>query len=635
MSYNKLFSPLKVGPLMLKNRIVAAPSVTYLEEVPFFETLAKGGAAAVTVGECVIGTMNSKTHPKQFVMTESESQAALAEIADRIHLHNAYASIEISHGGALAEPAYNGGANAIGPVGFVDKYGNTVAEMTPDMMHEAAESFADAAETAKCIGFDMSMLHCGHGWLLSQFLSPLTNTRTDEYGGKSLESRALFPLMVLQKVRERVGRGYALDLRISGSEFLDGGIGIEEAAEFAVMASEYVDIINVSAGAPWTKRMSPHRFHERGINACFAAEVKKRDIKIPVSTVGGFVDPAHMEAVLESGGADAIYIMRGLIADPELPNKAKNGKADEIRRCIRCFSCIEYLYPERLFFHCAINPLRGREETARGIPPPSDKKKVLVAGGGPAGIQAAIAAAERGHAVTLYTKGEGLGGGLALAGRLPFNEDQRSLLELYKRTLARQGVMIKLGTELTPDLAKQEGADVIIAAIGGGGAPGAADIPGSSLGHVRPLSDIFSIGKPDGRDAVIIGGESYGCEAAIWLAQQGARVTLLDSGRPFGAGAAPNHVRALWEKVEELEINVMENTRCTCIGEKYVEFLNARGETGEIPAHAVFFADSEPRQDEAWKLRDCAGEFIAAGNCRKTGNLTDAIRDGFFAGASL
>jgi len=637
--YPNLFSPLKVGGLTLKNRIQTGPmSMTELspteglspENIAFYESLAKGGAAVVTIGESIIPTDNGKTHHQQIMLGRNEVLPSLVQVADTIHAHGALANIEISHGGAMADPAYNNGKSAMGPVGFVDEWGDTILEMDEPMMNQVADSFAAAVETVRKCCFDMAMIHVGHGWLLGQFLSPLYNTRTDQYGG-SRENRNRFPLMVLERVRNRVGKDFVLDMRISGSEFLDGGAEIEDCVAFCIEAQKYVDLINVSAGAPWTTRMVPSIFDERGCNAVFAAAVKK-DVQIPVTTVGGFVDPEHMEQIIAEGTADGIILGRGVVADPELPNKARSGKADTIHKCIRCFVCNEGLYSTRNL-RCSINPAAGREFQTKLLPPAKTSKRVLVAGGGPGGMTAAITAARRGHQVILYEKSKELGGALKFDAHLPFKHDLIRFRDTLATELEEAGVTIKMNTALMPETAKTENADILIAAIGA--KPVVPKIPGVDNENVMIAEAVFTGGKSVGDNVVIIGGGLVGCEIGLQLARKGKNVTVIEMRQEVVPDAAPDYRRFLMVELEKA-VRCETNTRCVYINAKGVTCIDAEDSQRLFKADTVVVAAGyRALSDEAEALRDIALEFRVIGDCFKARRVYEAVKDGYDAAVNI
>ena len=637
--YPNLFSPLKVGGLILKNRIQTGPmSMTELgsteglslENIAFYESLAKGGAAVVTIGESIIPTENGKTHHQQIMLGRKEVLPSLVQVADAIHAHGALADIEISHGGAMADPSYNNGKRAMGPVSFVDEWGDTIVEMDEVMMNQVADGFADAVETVRKCDFDMAMIHVGHGWLLSQFLSPLYNTRTDQYGG-SRENRNRFPLMVLERVRNRVGKDFVLDMRVSGSEFLDGGAEIEDCVAFCIEAQKYVDLINVSAGAPWTTRMVPSIFDERGCNAVFAEAVKKA-VKIPVTTVGGFVDPEHMEQIIAKGMADGIILGRGIVADPELPNKARSGKADIIHKCIRCFVCNEGLYSTRNL-RCSINPTAGRELQTKLLVPTKTSKKVLVAGGGPGGMTAAITAARCGHQVTLFEKSGELGGALKVDAHLPFKHDLIRFRDTLATELAKTDVIVKMNTPLTPKMAEAEKADILIAAMGA--KPIIPKIPGIDNENVMVAEEIFTGGKPVGDNVVIVGGGLVGCEIGLQLAREGKKVTVIEMREEVVLDAAPDYRRFLMTELEKV-VGCETNIRCVSINGEGVICADAEDSQKLFKADTVVVAAGyRALSDEAEALRDIAPEFRIIGDCFRARRVYEAVKDGYDAGMNI
>ena len=270
----------------------------------------------------------------------------------------------------------------------------------------------------------MCMVHCGHGWLINQFLSPYFNKRDDEYGG-SLENRTRLAKRILQAIRAKCGPRFAIEMRMSGSELFDGGYDLEEGVRIAQELEDYVDLIHVSAGSYQFGFATTHpsMFKDHGCNVYLAAEIKKHVSK-PVATLGGLSDPAQMEEIIASGQADIVCMARGLLADPELPNKVMANRGDEVVRCMRCFTCMAER-PVTQTRRCSLNPRIGRELEGHSIVPvpKADRKKVLVVGGGIAGMMAAYTARKRGHKVTLCEARGQLGGILATEAAVPFKQD--------------------------------------------------------------------------------------------------------------------------------------------------------------------------------------------------------------------
>lgn len=634
--YKKLFSPLKVGDLTLKNRIKTGPmSIVELDPkggypdqaIAFYESLAAGGAAVVTLGESIVANDNGMTHLQQIRFDNPNVPFSLQRIADAVHAHNCLINIEISHGGAMADAVYNEGRQTMGPTGMVDEWGDEIREMTCEDMDKVANAFADAVEICRDCDFDMAMIHCGHGWLLHQFLSPLHNQRTDEFGG-SLENRARFPLMVLERVRQRVGNTIALDMRVSGSEFLEGGLDIDEVVEFCKMAEPYLDLINVSAGAPWTTRMAIPVFEERGINAPFAEAVKKA-VSIPVTSVGGYTDPGLMERFLDEGKCDGFVLGRSILADPELPTKARTDREAEIHQCLRCFVCNNAQYHNRgKVLHCAINPCAGREHTIR-CAPPSPRRKIVVAGGGCGGMEAAITAAKRGHDVVLYEKEARLGGWLNMERHLPFKMDMYN----YARTLEHEcdvyGVKVVLNTPITPKILEEEKPNTFICAIGS-----EAIIPpikGVDQKQVAVATDMYDNGFRVGKQVVVIGGGLVGCETALHLGMEGHDVTVIEMRDDVAIDATADHRKYLMLRLEA-HVRIACGLRVTGITAEAVEAVDAGGAVHSFPADSVLIAAGlRSRTAEVEALRSPNYDFVVIGDAKRARNVYAAVREGFDA----
>ena len=641
--FPKLFSPLRVGPAVLKNRIETGPmSIVELDAkggltdqaIAFYENLAAGGAAVVTLGESIIASANGMTHAQQLRFDNPAVPYSLQRAADAVHAHDALISIEISHGGCMADPAYNNGAQAMGPSAFVDQWGDAIREMTPEDMEQAADAFADAVELCRDCAFDLVMIHCGHGWLLSQFLSPAYNKRTDQYGG-CLENRARFPLLVLDRVRQRVGRTIALEMRISGCEFIEGGISLEDVVAFCRLCEDKVDLINLSAGAPWTRRMAISVFEERGVNAEFSAAVKRAVTRIPVSSVGGYTDPALMERFLEEGRCDAFVLGRSILADPELPTKARTGREAEIHQCLRCFVCNNAQYVDRgRVLCCSINPMAGREAALRTLPPPRHRRKVVVAGGGPGGMTAALTAARRGHQVVLYEKSGALGGWLKGEAHIPFKRDMWRYIQSLSAELAREpGAKVLLNRPVTRELLEAEGPDTVICAIGS--EPLRPPIPGLSLPHVMPAEAMYAPQPPAGKRVVVIGGGLVGCETALHLAWTGRQVTVVELRDRAAADAPLDYRRFLMEQLEP-RVELACGWTVEEVAPEGVRAVDAREERRLFPGDTVVVAAGfRARSGEVEALRSPEYDLVVIGDCRRPRRVYHAVREGFDAALFL
>jgi flavanone/flavanol-cleaving reductase len=648
--YPHLFSPLRVGPLTLKNRIEAAPTSLaelspqgYLtrENIAFYKLKAKGGAAVVTIGESIVHTPTGRSHPKQIPLDDKGVIPSLVEAADAIHQYGAIASIELSHGGMQCDPVFLGGRNPIGPsartvdIGFRTEGTNTVEveEMSEALMDEIANAYAEAAATVKLAGFDMCMVHAAHGWLLAQFLSPLINTRTDDYGG-SAENRARFPLVVLDRIRGRVGKDFPIELRMGGSELAEGGYTIEDAVVFAKMAESKVDLLHVSAGAHYfidtMTVMHPSMFVPHGCNV-YLAEAVKKAVGIPVTTVGGLSDPAQMEEIIATGKADVVAIARGLLADPELPKKAQLGRDTEIVHCLRCFECIGGMFVTSTT-KCAVNPIIGREFEAGFPVPPAEPKKVMIVGGGPAGMQAAITAAERGHSVVLCEKSDSLGGALRCAEGVSFKEDlDRFKLYLIRKVISLP-ITVVLNTEITPRLVEVGGPDVVIVSVGA--EPIIPAIPGVDRDSVILAADAHS-SENIGNRVLVVGGGLVGCETGLHLAQQGKDVTIVEMLDEVAQDANIMHRRGL---MLELAKSVAIRTGLTCVeitGEGVVA-VDRGGNRESLPCDTVVLAVGyRSCTDVVDALAGTAPEVMTIGDCVKPRKVLQAIRTGYDAAMAV
>jgi NADPH-dependent 2,4-dienoyl-CoA reductase/sulfur reductase-like enzyme len=398
--------------------------------------------------------------------------------------------------------------------------------MTEEFIEYTIGMYAKAARFAKQCGFGMLTIHGGHGWLISQFLSPSLNRRKDKWGGAPIENRARLAVAICDAVRKEVGPNFPLEIRISGSECYPGGYDIDEGIAFARQLDGHVDLIHVSAGSHEVEEVftvtHPSIFLEDGCNVKYAAEVKKH-VKTPVATVGALADPELMEEIIASGKADVVEIARGLLADPDIPQKARTGRESEIRKCMRCLACFSALM-NRGQFYCAINPESGRELEMKFELPPVQKKKVLVVGGGVAGMQAALTCAQRGHEVILLKRTETWRTFSVRKG--PDQEKSCAYLRQHAKMVERAGVEIRLNTAVTPEYAESVQADVIISALGA--RPIKPPIPGIDGQNVLSAEEVFAAPEKVGSRAVILGAGLVGVELGIYLAMLGRSVTIAE-----------------------------------------------------------------------------------------------------------
>ena len=645
--YAHLFQPLRLGRTVLKNRIEAAPvSVANLtpqahftpDNIAIFERKAKGGAAIVNMGEARIDLKTGISHLLCLALDDPEVMPSLILATDAIRRHNAIPAIEILHPGGRANPEYYDGpiwAPSDAP-GHLGKDYTALDEKTIDYI---VNCFANAAEMAWLGGVEMVMIHGGHGWLLHEFLSPLNNHRTDKFGG-SLENRARISLMVVDAIRRRCPE-LLIEFRLSGSELVEGGLTIDDQVEFAKLLDGKVDLIHVTAGTfhyPETNQhMVPSMFHPFGVNVEFAAAIKKA-VKTPVAVVGGLDEPELMEQVLAEGKADIIAVGRSIIADAQMPDKLRGGRADDVTPCIRCNHCISesfvpYVKYSSRLTRCSVNPVAGREYTEKDVCPALIPKKVLVIGGGPAGMEAAITLADRGHQVILAEKSGRLGGAIRFAGHVSFKSKLDQLMQVLIRRVERRKITVMLNTGMTPELARSLRTDAIVCAIGAD--PIVPPVPGVDLEIAVSAVGMHEHMEEIGQNVVILGGGLVGCEESIFLGELGKKVTVLEMKPELCRDAPFLHHEAVLLEMERLGITARTGMRCTGILPDGVT-AEQDGKEIKLPADTVIIAAGlAPKLDEAESFRSCAPEFWKIGDCRQARNVRLAIHEGYDAGSYI
>lgn len=517
--------PIEIKGVRLRNRIVmTAMHLNYTPDgrvsdrlIGFYEERARGGAGMIIVGGCIIDDYAGA--PWLLDIRTDDTVEGHSILADTVKRHGAVATCQLYHAGRYVHSVSIGGKQAIAPSAVPSRFTNeTPREMTRPEIEEVVRHYAEAAMRVKRAGYDCVEVLAAAGYIIPQFLSPITNLRTDEYGG-SWENRLRLGLEVADAVRDAVGSDFFVSFRIAGHDFMEGGNTNQEAALFAAELEKHgVDMINVTGGWHETRIPQLPMSLPRGGLSYLAAGVKKK-VSVPVVACNRINDIFVADEILRNGMADLVGMARGLIADPYLPEKAASGHYDQISHCIACnqgcFDHIMFMKPVT----CTINPRAGRE-LELPLTMATVTRRVAVVGGGPAGMKAAVIAANRGHHVTLFEKEDVLGGQLNLAAVPPGREEFFTAIEDLDSQLEWEEIEVRLETEATAEMLKDEEYDAVIIATGG--RPVVPPIPGLDLPHVVMAWDILE-GKadPTGEKVVIIGGGAVGSETAMYVASMG------------------------------------------------------------------------------------------------------------------
>lgn len=646
--YPHLFSSIKVGPLTLKNRIEAAPvNISNLpmsgyptaENIAIFEGKAKGGAAIVHMGECRIDLKTGISHKLCIALDDPEVLPYLHAATDAIKKHNAFAAVELIHPGTRANPEYYDGP-IWGPSAGPGHLGKDYSELDQKTIDYIVERFGDAAEMAKLGGVDLVMIHAGHGWLLHQFLSPLNNRRTDRYGG-SLENRARITMEVIANIRKKCGKDFPIEVRMSGTEIVEGGLTLQDQIEFAKLLDGKVDLIHVTSGTfhvPSTNQhMIPNGFLPQGCNVYLAEAIKKEMKHTPVVTVGALGDPELMESIIAEGRADIVALARPLLADPELPNKLKAGQAEKIFPCLRCMACISESFVPYVRYcsrirRCPSNPTAYKEIPASQVKKAEQPKKVLVIGGGPSGMEAAAELAERGHHVILCERENELGGAMRHAKYVPFKQKVDQLMHVMIRRLERSGAEIRLRTAATPTLVESLHSDVIVAALGAKAKK--PEVAGAE--HAIIAEDALQRIDSLGQNVAIVGGGLVGCELALQLGMTGRTVHLLSRKKEVCRDAAYLYREGLLMELKKVPVKIYNEAECTAITSEGVTVRNADAREYTLLADTVIWAGGYlPMEDEAEQFRTLAYDFWKIGDCAQVRKIYNARREGYNAGSNI
>lgn len=620
---SELFKPCRVGKVELRNRLVMAPMVTFLANenggvtqrmIDYYAARARGGVGLIILESAYVTEKDRDLG--RLGVENPQLQPGLSELAEAIQEHGAKAFLQLNHRGSV----------------LAIRKGKGPDDLTREEIEEIVEAFARASLRAQKAGFDGVEIHGANVYFITQFLSPLTNHRQDEYG-RDLEGRLKFLLEILRRMRSYVGGDYPIVVRMVAHQYAPGGLTLEETRVIARRLEENgADSLHVLAGSPLTPYLhTPPMAIPRGCHVHLAAELKK-EVRIPIMAVGRINDPVLADQILREGKADLIAMGRPLLADPDLPRKAEAGRLGEIRKCLACNYCRMRIVTLNRAIRCAVNAAAGRERDA-AVSPGAQPKKVMVIGGGPGGMEAARVLALRGHRVTLYEKEKELGGQLNLAVIPPYKEEIRNLLDYLSRQMEALKIDVRAGCEVTREMVAREDPQAVILAAGGEFP--VPEIPGLSPERIFTPAEALQAARPMGEKMLIIGGGMVACEVAEFLASRGKKVSLVVR-RTEIARDVEGHTRTLLlERLDKLGVAVLTGAKILSFEGRRATLQKGEGTMtleadGVVPALGV-----EPETSLLHHLRASGRTFFAVGDCVQARDIASAIHEAFWAGMGV
>ncbi|MGY0615572.1 oxidoreductase [Vibrio sp. FJH11] len=638
---NHVFSPISIGNMVVKNRLVVPPMVSnYANEdgtcteqfISYHEEKAKGGWGLIIVEDYKINPEAGGFVKLPGLWDDSQIESH-KQLTERVHQHGAKIAAQIYHAGreTCAEIT---GVQPVAPSAIPDPVVNAMPrELSVDEIQQLVEQFGDTALRAKNAGFDAVEIHGAHGYLVNQFMSPFSNKRIDQYGGTIL-NRARFALEIIANIRSKVGTDFPLIYRMSVNEFVEGGLTTEDSKVISMLLENAgIDLIHASNGVyASTETIIPPTAVGHAWSANISEELKKV-VSIPVIAVGRINDPLIAESVLRSKQADMISMGRGSLADPHLPNKAQAGQFDDIIRCIGCLQGCIQRNAQQLPIKCLVNPMTGHE-SERQVTPASREKKVFIIGGGIAGMEAAIVAAQRGHKVEIYEKNSRLGGQWVLAAIPPTKEELGSFTVWQVNQLNKLGVIVHLNTELTLDMIRNNQPDSVIIATGA--SPFVPNIPGKDLNHVLTANDILQGSAQAGKRVVVIGGGLVGSETAAHLANHGHDVSIVEMNSDIFVGTPSATKHYLMKDLQHHNVAILTNTQVKEIhNDAVIVDNNGQLQTLAVIDNVVMAIGSRPVSFSVQELEQYVSEIVTIGDAQKVRKAMEAVEEGYLAGLAL
>lgn len=635
-----LFTPFRVKNIELENRIVLPPLASFLIEkgggitektVEHYRRRAAGGPAMVIMEACAVSP-EGVVSPNQARIDEDWLLEGLSRIAAAVRDEGAIPAVQLHHAGRQVSPKVIG-RRPLAPGTLACPFiRGEVEPLSVEGIRDIVDKFADGSVRAREAGFELVEIHGAHGYLVNQFLSGYSNNRTDEYGG-SIVNRSRFAREIVEAIRTRLGPEFPISFKISAQEFVDGGLDVPESIEvLKILVAAGIDAVQVSAGNDSTPEwICQPMFMKKACLAESAGRIKAA-LNIPVMAVGRINDPWTADSLIDRQLADLVCIGRGLMADPEMPIKAREGRFDEIRTCIACNTCMQSIFKKGKL-ECLVNPSLGREREME-IVPTSKPKKILVVGGGPGGINAAWVAAKRGHEVHLYEKKPYLGGQLVPGTRTTYKREMQSLIHFQKKQLENYHVHCHLGQEVDTAFIRRENPDAVILATGS--RPVIPVVEGIDHDIVLTFESILNGEELTVKDTVVIGGGATGCEVAYHLAEAGSQVAIFEQLLKIGGDLESITRRMLIGKLKELGVRIYPGHRLSRIESDGVIVSGPDGDEKKIEAQRVVIAIGTRSEDAIHKEVKALGfETHIIGDCLDPRTAKAALLDGARLGRSI
>jgi 2,4-dienoyl-CoA reductase-like NADH-dependent reductase (Old Yellow Enzyme family)/thioredoxin reductase len=633
MALKSLFSPFSIGNLKLENRIVMPPMATNYatsegfvsdRQIAYYVARARGGVGYITVEHTAIHD-HGKASPKMLMVSTDEHAAKIKNLVEAVHAAGGKIVVQINHAGRQTFSKVTG-APIVGPSAIpVSPVMETPHELSAGEIEDLVNMYTRAAERVKKAGADGVEIHMAHGYLICSFLSPFSNKRKDQYGG-DIDGRTRFALEVLRSVRQQVGPDFPVICRLSGDEYVEEGLNVNDTRQIArLLEKEGADALHISAcNAASVFLNHPPYYVAEGVFV-HLAEAVKSEVDIPVITVGRIRNPVMADQIIQDQKADLVSMGRALLADPHLPEKARQGQFDDIIPCISCNKCIQTLRVDAV--RCSVNPETGNETQMR-YSKADRSKKVWVIGGGPGGLKAAEIAALRGHQVKIFERKNQLGGRVRLGANPPKKDVLNEFIDYLVKRVKTLGVTIEMGKAFTPDMLDPASPDAVVVATGA--SPQFPDWPGIEESDALSVDDVLSDGADIGDKVLVVGGGGTGAEIADYLSEAGKRVTLVEMLEDIASDLIIHLQHYLKQRLNEKGVTIHTSTQVKELGKGYAMVEDADGVRKLDDFNTIILAlGSERPNNTIYKnLEGKVSELHVIGDAREPREIVDAVYEG-------